>query len=511
MKAWQELVRQALTGNNTIRNLSPALMSKMDSYGFSVSGNLTAEKALLKTVAIHRQLHTSAQVPEKYTDDKIDISDSEQLSYCNEERNQQLEKILQNNYDTILKELLNCLADNRLVLAPATLPGLFNYVKHKPELYELTKQCSGNRGNWLTKHINKWEYLREDKESNKEQFYYGNIQQRLLFLDNLRQKNPSEAIKLISEVWESEGYQTKAKFLKILENGLSVGDNNFLEQALDDKRKEVREAAAELLTQLADSSLVKRMQELAKEMVRYNNKKDTVQIYLPEACTKAMMRDGLQSRKTLIKDCGPMANLLTQIITKIPPEWWMEYLNKSKEELLQWSVKTEWRKVFFLGWAKASKTFGAVEWLIACHKNYLKNIRTYSSKDFSVNFMYENLNDNLFNRFAREYFITDNSKTFTDEQAIVNLLLIDNKQWEEDISIKVIQRIKQTIIQDSHVFHWSLKTVLKRAAFAIPSKEYLKMKEGWPTESYAWNSWQKEVSSFLSILKFRWEISVYKD
>jgi hypothetical protein len=511
MKAWQELVRQALTGNNTSMSLSPALLNKMNAYGFSVPGNLTAEKALLKTAAIHRQLHSTAQIPEKYTVKKINNSEAEQLSYCSEERNLQLENIIQKKYDNILKEFLNRLAEKELILAPASLPGLFNYVKHKPELYELSLQCSGNRGRWLTECIKEWEYLKEEKEDNSEKFYYGNLQERLIYLHKLRKEKPSEALNIIAEVWDSEGYLAKAEFIKVLETGLSAADDNFLEQALDDKRKEVRRAAANLLSQLPESALVIRMQELARGMVRYNKKRDSVQIHLPQACTKAMRRDGIQSRKIFIKDCGPMANLLAQVISKIPPGWWLDYLDKSPEELLQWSVKTEWRKVFFHGWAKASKNFGDEGWIIACHKFYLKNIRTYSTKDFSVNFMYDNLNNKLFNRFAREYFITDKSNTFADEQAIVSFLLIDNKQWDEDISLKVIQRIKQTILQDSHVFHWSLKTVLKRAAFAIPAVQYLKVKEGWPTQSYAWNSWQKEVGNFLSILKFRWEVAYHKD
>ena len=60
----------------------------------------------------------------------------------------------------------------------------------------------------------------------------------------------------------------RARFLAALATGLTVDDDAFLEQALDDRRKEVREAALELLRRLPGSSLGRRMAERARAAVR---------------------------------------------------------------------------------------------------------------------------------------------------------------------------------------------------------------------------------------------------
>ena len=119
--------------------------------------------------------------------------------------------------------------------------------------------------------------------------------------------------------------------------------------------------------------------------------------------------------------------------------------------------------------------------------------------------------NDLFNTLAGEYLKTDNRPTLSDDHPIVSFLLAEGQSWNEDITKKIIKRIKNTIEQDTYVFHWSIKAVIKRAAFSIPPTLYEFVKEGWPTQSYGWHSWQKEVDAMLSILKVRQEILALED
>ena len=80
---------------------------------------------------------------------------------------------------------------------------------------------------------------------------------------------------------------------------MSLDDETFLEAALDDRRKEVRGAAADLLARLPESALRRRALERALPLLKFKSNKlrrKTIEVTLPEACDKAMQRDGVEPK-----------------------------------------------------------------------------------------------------------------------------------------------------------------------------------------------------------------------
>lgn len=512
MNAWQELVRQALIGNISNKKISPLLIEQFNSYGLHLTASKEPEKILLKAAAIQNKLYTSAQIPLSVSSEisSTTIAPEEDTSYCNNQRRYQLQYVLKHKYDEILQEILTLLIHKNLIVIPDLLPELLYYGSNRPQLHAAIKATIGHRGIWLAQFTDQWSYAQHNN-TNDEVFFYGKQDERAQFFQSLRQRNPAAALALLEQVWDSESFMIKANFIRLLRDDLSSIDEPFLETALQDNRQEVRREAAVLLALLPKSNLVSRMQTLAKSLITYEAKKDRITVELPASCTKKMKQDGILPRQISIKDHGPKANQLAQIISKIPPKWWENTLNKSPKELLVLVTKTEWKNVFVWGWAMAAKNFHSEGWIIACHQFYLKNFFKYNWSNFSIDFLYKDLPNNLFNALAEEYLKTDQRSTLSDNHPVVSFLLAEGQKWDQNITKKVIQRIKNTIEQDTYVFHWSLKTVLKRAAFSIPPNLYDTIKEGWPTQSHAWHSWQKEVDSMLSILKIRQEIQLLED
>jgi hypothetical protein len=124
----------------------------------------------------------------------------------------------------------------------------------------------GKRGRWLARQNPDWAYavageVPDEPGAIDEAWTTGTPEARVALLRQLRQADPARGRELLASTWKTDGPEDRAAFLKAFEIGLGPDDEPFLEAALDDRRKEVRAAAIELLTRLPGSRLVRRMIE----------------------------------------------------------------------------------------------------------------------------------------------------------------------------------------------------------------------------------------------------------
>ncbi len=92
---------------------------------------------------------------------------------------------------------------------------------------------------------------------------------RSLLLRKLRETDPALALGLVASTWSEESAEERAAFLKMLAAGLSMADEPFLEDSLDDRSREVRRVAAGLLARLPGSRLVQRQLERAQACIKW--------------------------------------------------------------------------------------------------------------------------------------------------------------------------------------------------------------------------------------------------
>jgi hypothetical protein len=146
-----------------------------------------------------------------------------------------------------------CNQHNRIVpgeMVPLLLDKAAGNKKKAPLLLNI---C-GETGKWLCSLNEKWTPLLT-KEAGEDVWETGTLDQRKIFLKNLRKTNPAEAIVLLNAVIKSEPAEVRAGFIEILEEDLSLQDEDFLVSMLTDKSQKVKQTVYFLLKKLVGSQI----------------------------------------------------------------------------------------------------------------------------------------------------------------------------------------------------------------------------------------------------------------
>jgi hypothetical protein len=197
----------------------------------------------------------------------------------------------------------------------------------------------------------------------REVWELGAIGRRVGLLAVLRRRDPAAARALVEDAWANETPEDRAALLGALEVGLSTADEELLESALDDRRKEVRIAAVELLAHLPDSGYARRMIERTTAAVQVvgggaAGGSPRIRINPPTACDRAMRRDGIVPRPPV--GLGERAWWLEELLTRTPLRVWGE-----PNAFLSLPVTDEWAAVVRRGLARAAAAQRDPAWATA--------------------------------------------------------------------------------------------------------------------------------------------------
>ncbi len=267
---------------------------------------------------------------------------------------ERLVRILGGEHERVLPEWLAVAAGAGRRVPAYLLPELLHRGRRDDSIRADLGVLAGRRGRWLAERNPVWAYLLE--EPTGETWELGRAADRRDHLRRLRAAEPGEARRLLESSWERETPEDRAVFVEVLAEGLSMDDEPFLESALDDRRREVRQWAANLLTRLPASRLSRRMAERARTCLTVGPA--TITVEAPSSCDKAMERDGIRPKTP--RGVGERAWWLQQVIARAPLQMWGvppgEMLRK---KILDWDseVKTAWVRAAVLQrepeWARA--------------------------------------------------------------------------------------------------------------------------------------------------------------
>ncbi|MDX6739407.1 DUF5691 domain-containing protein [Actinocorallia sp. A-T 12471] len=272
----------------------------------------------------------------------------------------------------LLPEWLTAVAELGYRVPARYLPELLDRGRADRAIRPLIARAAGRRGAWLALRNTDWAYLLTESEAAAEpvaDWAHGNRGQRVAALTGARRADPAEARDLLLRTWPRESAPDRAAFLATFAHGLSPDDEEFLESALDDRGKDVRRRAADLLSLLPGTAYARRMAERARSLVRLSGTpaRRHLTVTLPAEHDDAMARDGIPFHPAGSFDpaaarTGVRAAWLREILARAPLDTWPAHLGLSAAQAVALPVADDFARDVHLGWCRAAQREGSAEW-----------------------------------------------------------------------------------------------------------------------------------------------------
>ena len=509
---WDHLVSLALLGTERQPFALPNIDGPVGKVISSVNAN-DQEAALLATAAVLSCYRKAGLVPQP-AHATTPPSEPESTRGCSLRSGEHLVRMLAGEYREVLPEFLATVTRANLHVPHRHVPAVLELARTSKSLRTLLPTVIGNRGRWLIALNPAWQFAATAAEADDSIWQTGNRDQRLAMLRTLRQTNVSRARELVASTWASEPPDDRAAIVAAHEVNLDLADEPFLESALDDKRKEVRRTAADLLARVPTSQLSRRMLDRVCPLVTVELKeksrmlglgspqrKITVNVTLPDACTKEMIRDGIEPKPPVRS--GEKAWWLQQLIGAVPPSTWTA-TGASPAELIAAIAKHEWRDLLLKGWLTAAARHRDAAWAEALLTDWLLKLKARQAPDVieDVQQVLPALPPEVLHRVALVA-IADRDHSALEEPTL-SLLTATSHAWSPQLSLAFRHALHEHILRFSDGYDYHLRpTVVNTLGPRIDPSTLASFQGEWPTASRAWSGWTKTIDELLALLQFR--------
>ncbi|GAA0432529.1 hypothetical protein Acor_76310 [Acrocarpospora corrugata] len=341
MTGWEQLVTTALLGSDRGTGASPV--------------------GVLEQAAVEAVARRAGQSPVRA--EPLAVAPVETLPLAPPRAADRLARMLAGEQGRLIGEWLE-LAVAHGVRVPARLvPQLLDLGARDRSVRAHLGVLAGARGRWLAELNPAWSYLQQESSGegllDHGVWEFGASGDRRAFLRRLRAASPDDARELLAVGWDNEPPVERAAFIATFADRLGPADEPFLEAALDDRRREVRREAADLLTRLPGSRLALRMAGRAATLLVRDVTRLTVE--LPERCDSAMERDGIRSELPAGRSGGRKSWWLQQLIAHTPLDFWTGHFGLTAGEITRLPV-ADWRREVLMGWTRAAILQQDADW-----------------------------------------------------------------------------------------------------------------------------------------------------
>jgi hypothetical protein len=390
MEAMDEIVRTAVIGTERSPAPLPSLPGDVGAALAQLQGR-EPERALLSAAAILSTYRLAGHVPAAAGASLPPPCPPEELRPCSAQSSQHLATLLSPDERPLLPEWLAACAAAGKVAPPRHLPGLLDLAATRAELRPLVAPVIGNRGRWLAAQNPAWQFAAAVPVASADDpaaWDTGTRDQRVAYLRRQRETDPAAARQLLEQAWPQETPEDRAAFLATFQTRLTGDDEPFLEQALDDRRKEVRRVATDLLARLPGSQFSQRMLDRLRPAIRIELKergkvaklvrggggrKVLIEVTPPKECDKAMTRDGIDAKPPAGLRVGEKAWWVQQLLAAVPPTVWTDASGATPEELVAAARDSDWDAPLLSGWTHAAARYADAAWSAALLRAHLES------------------------------------------------------------------------------------------------------------------------------------------
>ena len=515
---WQTLVTAAVLGTDRAGAALPP-----DDAAWSISqpdGGAAPATQLLHQASTLGLYELAGREPARRADrDEAIVECKVEENRCPPEAARHLAEVLDKRSDALLMEWSVAATAAGWVAPSEALPSILRRARStKADMDPATLlTLAGERGRWLAEQHSDWRRLYTSRitspQQAQKQWESGTRAQRLTLLRLVRQSDPAQARVYAQATWSEESADDRKTILETFDDTLESADEPWLEERLDDRSKQVRAAAARLLSRLPGSALSRRMEERIARCVRFTpgagilkKKKPALEVTLPESTDAAMKRDGMEVRSRL--GMGNKAALFNQIAAHAPLDGWIK-IGGSPDRWVQAALNSEWAFPCIDAWATAAATQHHADWAQVLISNVC--LQTPGKKD-AINTVWRlaaisPLMACLSNETAEQLalsLLNDTKRHVTPAQ--MHAVLVACKfPWPAAMSSAVIRWIPQQLKHKEVVYDAGLRSLITGALAQRLSPQCAdEITKHWPTQADHWSTnFEEAVGGVIDTLRFR--------
>jgi hypothetical protein len=429
---------------------------------------------------------------------------------CTPAATELLRRIVQGEHAPLLGEWL-ALAAHHGTRAPAdALPELLDLGRRESGLRSLILAVGGTRATWLAAQNQDWSFAiaGASPDALVATWETGAGPARLAALQQLRLLDAERARAVLETSWSQESAAERGAFVATLAHGLSAADEPFLERALDDRRKEVRQQAATLLARLPTSALVARMVDRAMALLSLGKAgllgRTRIDVTLPAAADPALIRDGVDPKPP--PATGERAWWLSQILAAVPPSTWTSAWSLEPTAVLRATEGHDWREPVVAGWLAATERHRDPAWAEALWANERAarldpKWRAPSPERVFTTIAAPGRVDVELRRS-----IGAGRDVLRGHHPVLAALLEWPHEWSDALARSVARRLKEYAGADRVPLAGEpgVRALLERCAHAVPASAIGAFTDGWPeTDSDLWRTWAPTIDALAAVLRFR--------
>ncbi|GAA1406891.1 DUF5691 domain-containing protein [Catellatospora coxensis] len=355
---WSDLMSSALVGTDRRR----PVLSGLDgppAGTLSPIGTELDPDGLLSAAAAVTVTRRAGQVPARTQ--RPDPATAETAPYASAAAQQRLAALLsggdaeldRTTTRDLAGEWLRIAAGRGLLAEPGLLVALLDLGSSDSSVRPVVRAVGGTRLGWLAlQGPGRWAWaVQPEDAAQPADWDTGRAADRVRYLGELRARDAAAGRDLLLEAWPQEKAADLAALIAACGAGLGPDDEPWLEKALDDRRAQIREAAARLLAVLPGSAWRQRMAERALACVHVAARK--LVATAPTECDESMRRDGISVKPP--QSVGERTHWFRQIIEYAPLDCWTAF-DETPAGLLSRKFDDTWGHVLRAGLNRAAIT-----------------------------------------------------------------------------------------------------------------------------------------------------------
>jgi hypothetical protein len=465
-----------------------------------------AEDQLLAAAAVYVAYETCGATPPSANIPPAPAAPTDARPACSRAAGDLLWQILALTNSSTRQQLIAewCAAADRAAqrVPHALLPPLLDYAAATRAVREVVQQVIDQRGQWLVAQNPRWQFAAGAEENVESLWTTANADQRAAALKRLRESDPLKARQLVESTWKEDGADERASFIQAMRTGLSLDDEPFLETAVDDRSKQVRAAAAELLSSLAGSQLAARMVGRVEPLLSFKPKTPggmlkrsrpaEIRAELPpDNFDPAWARDGVVEKPA--SQIGRRQWWLQQMLSAVPPSHWSGKWDISPADAVA-GAAGDYAGVLIDAWTKAAERHRDIEWIAA--------LLAHPPRDPGTMPRYDLLKQLPPPR--QQAMLPSLLVDKLDASALATILGALSGEIDPDRAESLIAAVEREVASTGVDYNYALAAVLDALVHRLPPQVYESLLKRWTGP--VWEANRKALDHFFSTLSLRMKI-----